>query len=138
MNAGSLLPRLLASFATLAAASSALGQAVTDDDGPVRLSEFRLESVKDRGYVVANSVTATGIATEIRNVPMAINVVTEDFIRDSASFDLKDAVSFAPNVNSNAREPDEDQRPRFRGVDPAGRVRPIGRFVFDRVLGGLH
>ena len=105
MNAGSLLPRLLASFATLAAASSALGQAVTDDDGPVRLSEFRVESVKDRGYVVANSVTATGIATEIRNVPMAINVVTEDFIRDSASFDLKDAVSFAPNVNSNARDP---------------------------------
>ena len=63
MNAGPLLPRLLAAYATLAAASSALGQAVTDDDGPVRLSEFRVESVKDRGYVVANSVTATGIAT---------------------------------------------------------------------------
>lgn len=51
-------------------------------DEIIQLSVFQVQSSREHGYRAASSVTATGIGTEIANIPVNVGVVTQDFIQD--------------------------------------------------------
>ncbi|MCW5549177.1 MAG: hypothetical protein KIT44_09460, partial [Opitutaceae bacterium] len=80
---------LAACLAALVAMSGAplWAQAVTtdasDDEEVVRLSPFQVESDKDYGYIKTNSLTATRIGARIMDTPLQVQVLSEDFIRDT-------------------------------------------------------
>lgn len=74
----------------------------------VRLSPFEVTTIS-KGYRPGNSITATGINTDIIDTPIAINVLTGEFLNDTAAFELRQAMDFIPGVRTA-----EDNESRFR------------------------
>lgn len=70
----------------------------------VQLDVFEVKSTKDYGYQAANSVTATGIGTAIIDVPVNINVLTADYIRDRGATELRQVVNHVSSVNSDIKD----------------------------------
>lgn len=72
-------------------------------DEIVQLSVFQVQSSREHGYRAASSVTATGIGTEIANIPVNIGVVTQDFIQDWGGVELRDATKGVSGFNSDSQ-----------------------------------
>jgi iron complex outermembrane receptor protein len=88
-------------------------QAQTDEaasDGDVYvLSPFLVEE-ETRGYRAYNTISATRINTAIRDLPLSIEVITEDFMTDIGAFDIQSALRFTSGVT-----PSGDAGSRIRG-----------------------
>ncbi len=95
-----------AAVATLALATllaPALLSAQSKDqsgDQVLVLNPFVVSSTIDKGYRASNSVTGSKVDTPMKDTPMAIQVFTEDFIKDVKPTDIYDIVRFSPGVTS--------------------------------------
>ncbi|MEO6874676.1 MAG: TonB-dependent receptor [Opitutaceae bacterium] len=69
-------------------------------DAIVRLSPFEVSGHGDKGYLAANSVSASRINTPIKDLPFAISAFTTQFIHDIGAEKLLDIVSYSPGVKS--------------------------------------
>jgi outer membrane receptor protein involved in Fe transport len=58
------------------------------------LTEFRVNTSKDDGFIATESAAGTRTAAEIINLPFAISVLTEDFIKEFKLYDLDQQVPF--------------------------------------------
>lgn len=95
-----------ASFAASALAQPTPGSDL-DDTSPgeeIVLSEFVVSTLQDKGYLAANSVSATRVNTPIKDLPFSVNAFTQQFITDIGARDLFDVVQYAPSVTSAGRE----------------------------------
>lgn len=110
--------RLPSTLPLLLLASPAAGGATADE--AVALSAFTVSAGKAAGYRPANSVTATGIGTAIVDTPIAINVLTGEFLADTAAFEFRDALGFAPGVRTSENN---ESRFRVRGFDALALLR---------------
>lgn len=68
-------------------------------DPTVVLSPFEVTAENDRGYVAGNTLGATRVNTLIRDLPLQINIVTEDMIRDFGAYDLDQVIDHLPGVS---------------------------------------
>lgn len=68
------------------------------NDTPVQLSEFRVDTSKDKGYLATNTISGTRLNTAIKDLPMPIEVVTSEFIRDIGAVDLKEALAYSAGI----------------------------------------
>ena len=67
------------------------------------LSPFQVDASGDVGYLSTNSVSGTSLNRSIRDLPMTIQVVNEEFIRDIGATDMEEALAFTAGVfTSNA------------------------------------
>jgi len=64
----------------------------------IKLEEFNVSAARASGYRATNSITATGIGTNIADAPVPINVLTGDFIKDVNEMRLSDAMVYVPGV----------------------------------------
>lgn len=100
---------LLSALSTLLTISPAAAQtqkpAPVDQktDEIIQLSVFQVQSSREHGYRAASSVTATGIGTEIANIPVNVGVVTQDFIQDWGGVELRDATKGVSGFNSDSQ-----------------------------------
>ncbi len=90
-------------FAALLFASSfgvmfAQTPVTANSDEPVRLSSFRVDTSKDKGYLATNAVSGTRLNTAIKDLPMPIEVITSEFITDIGATDLKSALAFSAGI----------------------------------------
>ena len=58
------------------------------------LSEFRVNTAKDDSFIATESASGTRVATDIINLPFAVSVLTEDFVREFQLFDLDQQAPF--------------------------------------------
>lgn len=102
MKPRTLLGRLTAALALAGAPSSfAQGDPSPGDvasDQPIVLSEFRVDTTKDRGYVATNATTGTRLNLPLKQIPMPIEVVTREFIDDIGAVDIKEALQYSAGV----------------------------------------
>jgi len=98
---------LLAAFLVVVAglvAGSSLARAQTaaaptpPKEEVVVLSEFRVDTTKDRGYVATNATTGTRLNMSIKQIPMPIEVVTREFIDDIGAVDIKEALQYSAGI----------------------------------------
>ncbi len=90
-----------AALATLFAPSALFAQAAArSTDEVLVLNPFVVSSGVDKGYRASNSVTGSKVDTPIKDIPMALQAFTEDFIKDVKPTDLYDLVRFSPGVTS--------------------------------------
>lgn len=75
-----------------------------DDPNVIRLSAFEVRSDRDQGWAATNSIGATRLNTPIRDIPMGITVVTEEFIRDIGAQELNDIVKYAAGATPGGDE----------------------------------
>lgn len=106
--------RFLSVLSGLLLAGAALSAQTPPADDVIALSAFNVAADKVAGYRPANSITATGIGTAIIDTPIAINVLTGDFLADTAAFEFRDALNFAPGVRTSENN---ESRFRVRGFD---------------------
>lgn len=67
-------------------------------DTPLVLSPFTVTTAKDKGYKATNSTTGTRLDAAIKDVPLSIEVITSEFIRDTASTTLRDSLRFSAGI----------------------------------------
>lgn len=65
-----------------------------EDDDVIELSPFIVSTERDTGYLATNATSGTRLNMELKNLPMAIEVITSEFLRDTASTDLKEALAY--------------------------------------------
>ena len=70
----------------------------------VLLPAFTVEADAESGYIATNSVSATKIATELKNLPVSIDVVTEQFLKDYGLVELPDILGATAGVTSSQRQ----------------------------------
>ncbi|MFO1447381.1 MAG: TonB-dependent receptor plug domain-containing protein [Opitutaceae bacterium] len=88
----------LAALLTGPGLTSLTAQTAPAKDEPVQLSPFRIDTSKDKGYLATNAVSGTRLNTAIKDLPMPIEVVTSEFIRDIGASDMKDALAFSAGI----------------------------------------
>ncbi len=59
----------------------------------VELSPFEVKPDENRGYVAAETMTGTRVATQIKDLPYTVNVITSEFFEDFAMFQLDDTLT---------------------------------------------
>ena len=91
-----LLGALLTS--ALSAAQAPAGSPSAAPDQPLVLSEFRVDTARDRGYVATNSTTGTRLNLEIKAIPLPIEVITREFIDDIGAVDIKEALEYSAGI----------------------------------------
>jgi iron complex outermembrane receptor protein len=101
-------------------AAAPVAQPSAADPAIVALSSFTVTEDKAAGYRPASSISATGIGTAIIDTPIAINVLTGDFLADTAAFEFRDVLSFAPGVRTSENN---ESRFRVRGFDALALLR---------------
>jgi iron complex outermembrane receptor protein len=64
----------------------------------VQLAAFTVSAEDDRGYYAPSAISGTRTKTELLNLPMNLNVLTEQFIKDIGATDLVDIVTFTAGL----------------------------------------
>ena len=68
------------------------------DDQVVKLSPFKVTTDKDKGYKATNTTSGTRLNTEIKDLPMPIEVITEQFIKDIGANDLRQSLQYSAGI----------------------------------------
>jgi iron complex outermembrane recepter protein len=68
------------------------------EDTTLVLSPFKVTTTKDKGYRATNSISGTRLDTPIKDLPMPIEVITEDFLRDTGSTDLRQSLRYSSGI----------------------------------------
>lgn len=100
--------------ATPPAPSSASLSAAAKAGEVIQLNPFEVESARDYGYRATNSITATGAGAAVRDTPMSIAILTEDYLRDKNVLDVQEALR---NVSSMTAQGKEENVVTSRGFD---------------------
>ncbi|HLP24708.1 MAG TPA: TonB-dependent receptor plug domain-containing protein, partial [Acidobacteriota bacterium] len=72
--------------------------ATEKSDDTVVLSPFTVTTDKDSGYKATNTTSGTRLNTAIKDLPMPIEVITEKFIRDTGSKDLRESLRYSAGI----------------------------------------
>ncbi len=69
-----------------------------EESDVVVLSPFEVSTSKDKGYRATNSISGTRLDTPIKEMPMPIEVITEDFLRDTGAVDLRQSLRYSAGI----------------------------------------
>lgn len=68
------------------------------EEDVIELSPFTVDTTKDSGYKATNSVTGSRLDTLIKDMPMPIEVITEEFVKDTGSTDLRESLRYSAGI----------------------------------------
>ena len=75
-----------------------LSAQLEDDEDVYELSPFTVESSEDVGYLAGATLAGTRIRTDLRDVGSSVSVVTEEFMRDTASQSAETLLVYTTNT----------------------------------------
>src|SRR5688572_334562 len=74
-------------------------------DDPIILNPFDVTAGSTKGYMATNTISGTAMNTPLKEVPMAINVITSEFLADSLVGTFEQALDFNSAITQTARVP---------------------------------
>jgi hypothetical protein len=74
--------------------SSTADMKSADDEKPIALSPFLVDTTEDAGYTAKNTLAGTRVRTELKDVGSAISVVTAKFLQDTNSKNSADLLVY--------------------------------------------
>ena len=78
--------------------ADAAAKVAAADEETIVLSPFKVSTEKDKGYQATNSVSGSRLNTAIKEIPMPIEVITEKFLRDTGSNDLRMGLRYSAGI----------------------------------------
>lgn len=102
-------------------------------DDTVLLSPFVVETKNDKSWIASSSLVGNRSNEQLINLPMAVDVLTADFMRDMGVFEIEDASAMISNtvVTSPLSGKLDEARVTFRGFTLGDNVQPqSGRNFF--------
>ncbi len=118
---------LVASALVLALASRALAaqpaKAPTSEE-VVALSPFTVTETDDKSWLATTTLIGSRTNQELALLPVTVDVITADFMRDLGAFNMEDAARFVAGVDVTPRlESRNDDRITYRGLSGSGSSR---------------
>ena len=68
-------------------------------DETVELSPFVVSTKKDRGYAATNAISGSRVDSAIKDLPIPMQVITSEFIKDVGATDLRKSLSYASSIS---------------------------------------
>ncbi len=105
-------------IALFVAANSGTASGQETEEGTVDMSPFVVTAQEDEGWTAGTTLTATRTRQSIRDLPLSIDAVTEEFLDDVGAFDLGEAGEWIAGIDSQSSTDfnlDSD-RSSFRGM----------------------
>lgn len=96
-----LLSRFARALFFFAGVPAVLAQTGTDEpanEEPVNLSPFVVQATEPDSYVASESITGSRVATPIKDLPFAINVVTSEFLNDFDLIELDSGFAYTSSL----------------------------------------
>ena len=121
-------PLLRHAFASVLAAlsvapllrSAAPAPAVPSEE-VVTLSPFTVADSDDKSWQATTTLIGSRTNQELLKVPVNVDVITSEFMRDLGAFSLEDAARFVAGVDVTPRlESRNDERVNYRGLSTGG------------------
>lgn len=128
----------------LSAQNAPSANAAQSEDEPLPLSPFVVTAAEDEAYTAPRTLSATRVSTALNELPVTLNVVTEEFLKDLGASDVQDALRYQ-NVNTNTDNAFTsdvatgyvvrgfDARVLRNGFPAGGDFRPVSRLAVDRI-----
>lgn len=82
----------------LSMAAIALHGQEAEEETIFELSPFTVQSEQDFGYRVVNSMTATRIGVSLQQVPLSVQVITEEFVKDLGINGFADSLRYVSSA----------------------------------------
>ncbi len=79
------------------------------------MSVFEVSTDKDIGYRAVSSIAGSRTGEDLKNVPMPITVLTEEFLRDVDATDIMEAARFSTGGRGMPTDDNDQQAFQFRG-----------------------
>jgi len=104
-------------FAQTAPASTESESPDREHETPLKLSVFEVTSARDSAYVADKSVATTGFAVDLAKIPLVINVVTEQFLKDTGGVGFNGVAAYQAAFTTDQGGLDDGGR-NTAGVNP--------------------
>src|SRR5688572_74679 len=115
LAAGSLAPATLRAAApTSARATSAT--AATNQDEPLVLSIFQVNSDRDEGYRSTQTISGSRTLADLRDTPNSISVINRELLDDLMAVKLSEALAFSVTGEINDNREGANEQFVFRGI----------------------
>lgn len=85
-------------FAAMSMNAQNASSSADDEDEIFELSPFEVSGSDDVGYKATSSLAGTRLRTNMRDIAASISILNEDFLEDTGSNTIADALLFAPNA----------------------------------------
>ena len=69
-----------------------------EEDEIITLPAFEVSTENDRGYYASNTISGTRMQTPLKYLPQTVNVITSEFIDDTAAVDISDIMQYSPSI----------------------------------------
>lgn len=96
--AGLMIGAAALAWPLVASAQQAAAPLTEEEEKVVHLSPFVVTTTKDKGYLATNSISGTRLDTPIKELPMPIEVITEQFLRDTGAVDLRQSLRYSAGI----------------------------------------
>lgn len=86
------------------------------------MSPFQIDASQDVGYRSTNSTSGTSLNTPIKDLPMSIEVINEEFISDIGATNFREALQYSSGVFTEqyTQAPADSAQSNGRGVNQVG------------------
>lgn len=91
-------PLLCLVLGTLLASTAVAQAGAKAGDGTITLSEFNVSADRASGYRAQSAITATGFGANVLDVPVTINVLTNEFVSDYGANLQSEVLRLVPGV----------------------------------------
>ncbi|MBL9202269.1 MAG: TonB-dependent receptor plug domain-containing protein, partial [Opitutaceae bacterium] len=93
-------------------------------DEVIELSPFTVSDIDDKSWQATTTLIGSRTNQELIKVPVNVDVITSEFMRDLGAFSLDDAARFIAGVDVSPRlETRNDERINYRGLSTGGASR---------------
>jgi iron complex outermembrane receptor protein len=79
----------------------------------ILLNPFDVTAGRTKGYMATNTISGTAMNTPLKEVPMAINVITAEFLADSLVGDFAQALDYTSAITQTSRLPVSNRNDAF-------------------------
>lgn len=124
---------ILLSFSAVCAQTAPARPGDAPRDETVSLSPFVVATERDTGWVASSTLMGNRSNEQLINLPMSVDVLTADFMRDMGIYNIEDASAMIANtvVTSNLAGKLDEARVEFRGFPLGDNTQPqSGRNFF--------
>jgi iron complex outermembrane receptor protein len=107
------LAALIASALIASAQTPTPAPAKPDTDETILLNPFDVTAGSNKGYMATNTISGTAMNTPLKEVPMAINVITAEFLADSLVGNFEQALDYNSAITQTSRLPVNNRNDAF-------------------------
>lgn len=115
---------LVATALAVVVSTRAAQPASPTKDEVISLSPFTVSDTDDKSWQATTTLIGSRTNQELAKLPVTVDVITAEFMRDLGAFSMDDAAQFVSGVNVTPRlESRNDERITYRGLSGGGSSR---------------